>query len=122
MVEADAGRGRLLTALFEDDLSYRSVCQNTQVRAIRIGQVVRRRGIGACGSPRIDSYYVRPYAHIRPGQMRFVRLKSQLVEGLMPVRVRLGVLWQIGDVERTANARSITTIVDLMLLLLFGIG
>jgi hypothetical protein len=54
--------------------------------------------------------------------MRFVRLKSQLVEGLMPVRVRLGVLWQIGDVERTANARSITTIVDLMLLLLFGIG
>jgi hypothetical protein len=40
----------------------------------------------------------------------------------MPVRVGLGELWQIRDGERTANARGITAVVDLMLLLLCEIG
>ena len=50
--------------------------------------------------------------------MGSVSLKAQLIECLVPVSVRLGVLWQIRDVERTANAHSIATVVDLMLLLL----
>jgi hypothetical protein len=122
MVEADACRGPLLTTLFEDDLSHRGVCQDTKVRAVRVGQIVRGRGIRASGSSRVDSYNVRPYTNIRPGQMRLVGFKSQLVKSRMPVRVRLGVLWQIGDMERTANAHGIGTVVDLMLLLLCGIG
>ena len=118
MIEADAGCGPLLTALFEDDLSYCSICQDTQIGAMRIRQVVRRRGVRSCGSLRVDRYYIRPCTNIRSGQMRFVRLKAQLIEGLVPVSVRLGVLWQIRDVERTANAHRITTVIDLMLLLL----
>lgn len=118
MVEADASRSPLLTALFEDNLSHRSVCQDTQVRAMCIRQVVRGSGIRACSSLRVNSYYVRPYTNIGSGKMRFIRPKAQLVEGLVPVRVRLGVLWQIRDVERTAHAHGIATVVDLMLLLL----
>lgn len=98
MVEANTGRGPSLTALFEDDLSHCSFCQDTQVGPMRVGQVVRRRGIRACGTLRVNRYYVRPDTYIRSGQMRFVRLESQLVEGLVPVRVRLRVLWQIRDV------------------------
>jgi hypothetical protein len=36
--------------------------------------------------------------------------------------VGLGELWQIRDGERAANARGITAVVDLMLLLLCEIG
>jgi hypothetical protein len=122
MIEAYAGPGPLLATLFEDNLSHRGVCQDTQVRAVSIGQVVRGRGVRACGSSGIDGYNARPYTDIRSGQVRFVRLESQLVEGLMPVRVGLGELWQIRDGERAANARGITAVVDLMLLLLCEIG
>jgi hypothetical protein len=121
MVEADAGRGPLLATPFENDLSHHGVCQDTQVRAIRIGQVVRGSGIRACGSPRVDSHHIRPHTDIRSGQVGFVRLEAQCVEGLVPVRVRLGILWQIGDVERTVDSHGITSVVDLMLLLLCGI-
>lgn len=118
MVEADAGCGPLIATLFENDLSHRSVCQDTQVGTMRNGQVVRGRGIRACGSLRVDSYYIRPYTNVQAKQMRFVRLEAQLVEGFVPVRVRLRILWQIGNIERTASAHDIATVVDLMLLLL----
>ena len=118
MVETDAGRRPLLATAFEDNLSHHGVCQDTQVRAIRIGQVVRGSGIRASGSPRVDGYHVRPDTDVRSGQVGFVRLEPQLVEGLVPVCVRLGVLWQVGDGERTFDAHGIAGVVDLMLLLL----
>jgi len=67
MVETHAGSSPLLATLLKDDLSHGSVCQDTQVRAMCIGQVVRRRGIRACGSSRVDGYYVRPHSDVRSG-------------------------------------------------------